>query len=77
VALRHLDLNSLEPSGPLCVAEIREEPNAVGFDEECGARALEAAGQIDDVRRRRDEQRLLEELAEAIYPRARNSSASL
>jgi hypothetical protein len=76
VALGLLDVHALDLRGALGVAEVGEEPDAVGLDEDDGVRALEA-GQVDDVRRRRDEQRLLEDLQQPVYSRIRNSSASL
>jgi hypothetical protein len=59
VALGLLDLHAVELPRPLGVAEVGEEPDSVGLHEQGGVRALEA-GQVDDVGRRRDEQRLLE-----------------
>ena len=70
------DLHALQLARPLDVAEIGEEPHAIRLDEDSGVRALEA-GQIEDVRRGGDEQRLLEQRPQAVYPRVRNSSASL
>jgi hypothetical protein len=76
VAPGFLDLHPFDLPRPLRVTEVGEEPYALGFDQHGCIRALEP-GQVPDVDRRRDEERLLEQLAEAIYPRARNSSASL
>jgi hypothetical protein len=75
-ALGLLDLNPCELPCPLGVAEVGEEPDAVLLHQKRGVRALEAR-QVQDVRRRGDEQRLLEQRPEAVYSRVRNSSASL
>jgi hypothetical protein len=76
VALGLLDLHSLDLPRAVDIAEVGEEPETVRLDEQGGVRALEA-GQVEDVRRRRDEERLLEQAAELVYRRVRNSSASL
>src|SRR3954447_21695478 len=64
-----LGLDELGPlDGPrgFRVTEVGEELHAVRLDEQRGIRAREAR-QVDDVRRRRDEQRLLQRLAQAFY----------
>jgi hypothetical protein len=76
VALGLLDLNTLDLAGPLQVAEVREKAGSIRLDDDGGVRALEA-GQVEDVGRRGDEQRLLEQPAQTVYSRVRNSSASL
>jgi hypothetical protein len=76
VALGLLDFHPLDRPRAVGIAEVGEEPESLRLDEQGGVRALEA-GQIEDVRRRRDEERLLEEAAELDYVRVRNSSASL
>jgi hypothetical protein len=76
VALGLLDLHSLDLPRAVDIAEVGEEPETVRLDEQGGVRALEA-GQVEDVRRRRYEKRLLEQAAELVYRRVRNSSASL
>jgi hypothetical protein len=76
VPLDLLHLDALDFSGPLGVAEIREDPDAVWLDEDRCVGALEA-GQIEDIDRRRDEQRLLELLPQAGYPRANDHGESL
>jgi hypothetical protein len=79
-ALQELDLDTFHGPRALRVAEVREQPDAVGLDEESRIGADET-GQVADVRGRADEQRLLERLAQpvdALVHRvpARNSSAS-
>jgi hypothetical protein len=76
VALGLLDLHPLELAGTLGVAEVGEEPDSVRLDEQGCVGAVET-GQVEDVDGRRDEQRLLQQLAQAVYARARNSNASL
>ena len=75
-ALGLLDLHPCELPCPLGVAEVGEEPDAVLLHENRGVRALEAR-QVEDVGRRGDEQRLLEQRPQPVYSRVRNSSASL
>jgi hypothetical protein len=65
VPLCLLELDALDLAGALGVAEVREEPRPVGLDEDRGVRALEAR-EVEDVRRRRDEERLLEEAAQPV-----------
>jgi hypothetical protein len=76
VALGLLDLHPLELAGALGVAEVGEEPDPVRLDEQ-GCVGAVKTGQVEDVDERRDEQRLLQQLAQAVYARARNSNASL
>jgi len=76
VALGLLDLHPLELAGALRVAEVGEEPDPVRLDEQ-GCVGAVKTGQVEDVDERRDEQRLLQQLAQAVYARARNSNASL
>ena len=80
VALRVDELDAFDRASRLRVAEVGVEPDAVGLDDERRVRAGEAA-QVADVRRVRDEERLLETLEEPVYPAVhvaapRNSSAS-
>ena len=60
-------LDALDRPRLLDVAEVGEEARAVRLDEERRVRAVEA-GQIADVDEIRDEQRLLEQLAQAVDP---------
>jgi hypothetical protein len=76
MALGLFDLHPLDLPRAVGIAEVGEEPQTVRLDEQGGVRALET-GQVEDVRRRRDEKRLLEEGAELVYGPVRNSSASL
>jgi hypothetical protein len=80
VALRLDDLDPVELVGALQIAEVGEQANAVGLDEERGVRAGET-GQVADVDGIGDEERALERLAQPGDPVAhrlftRNSSAS-
>ena len=80
IALQQLDLDALDGARALRVAEVGEQANAVGLDQQRRVRADEA-GQVADVGRRADEERLLERLAQPIDAAvhclpARNSSAS-
>src|SRR5205823_837439 len=61
VALHLDELDALDAACGLGVAEVREEPHPVALDEQRRVRALEAA-QVEDVRLRRDEQRVLDAL---------------
>ena len=65
VARRLDELGALDRTRGLGVAEVAEEEDPVGLDENRRVRAGEA-GQVDDIGRRRDEQRLLERLAQAF-----------
>src|SRR4051794_8660750 len=65
VARRLDELGALDRPRRLGVAEVAEEEDAVGLDEDSRVRTGEA-GQVDDVGWRRDEQRLLERLAQAF-----------
>jgi hypothetical protein len=76
MALRLLELRVRDLSRPLRVPEVREDPDALGLDEDRGVRALEAR-QVENVGRSRDEQRLLQQGEQSFYARMRNSSASL
>src|SRR5205807_9304886 len=74
------ELDALDCRRRLRVAEIRVERQALLADKESGVRADEA-GQVADVDRVRDEERLLERAAQPLDPvvharPARNSSAS-
>jgi hypothetical protein len=82
------DLDALEGSRPICVAEVRVQRRApVRLDEHGRVRAREAGEVADvglateDVRRPGDEQRLVEERSQSLDPThgrlsTRNSSAS-
>ena len=61
--LHHLDTLDGRRRGD--VAEVGKQLDALLVDEQCGVRALEA-GEIDDVLRVRDEERLLDQGAEAV-----------
>ncbi len=74
-ALRLHRLDTLDGPCRLDVAEVGEEAHPVGLDEQRGVRAVEA-GQVADVDEIRDQQRLLEELAQPFDPVA-HSVASL
>ena len=65
VTLRLDELDAVDRSRGLGVAEVREDADALGLDEERGVRALEPA-EIEDVGRVGDEQRLLQPLAQAV-----------
>jgi hypothetical protein len=82
VALRLLELDAGDVLRSGRVPEIGEQAYAIGLDEEDRVRASKA-GQVADVRRVCDEQRLLERSAKAFdavvharRPATRNSSAS-
>ena len=64
-ALRLHDLDAFDRARGLDVAEVGEELHALLIDEQRGVRAVEA-GEIDDVLRVRDEERLLDQRAEAF-----------
>jgi hypothetical protein len=78
-ALRLDELDALDRAPGLGVAEVAEQPHAVGLDQQRRVRAREA-DEVADVDAVRDEQRLFEALAQAVDPRhvrsARNSRAS-
>jgi len=64
-ALRLHELDALDRARGFEIAEIREELHALLVDEQRCVRALEA-GQVDDVLGVRDEERLLDQCAEAF-----------
>ena len=64
-ALRLHELDALDGTRRLDVPEVGEELDALLVDEQRRVRALEA-GEVDDVLRRRDEERLLDQRAEAF-----------
>jgi len=73
-ALRLDELDALDCPRGLGVAEVGEEPHALGLDEQRGVRAGEAdeVAHVDAVG---DEQRLLEARAQAVDPAHRASTA--
>jgi len=77
--LRLVELDAHERAGGLGVAKVGEEREPVGLDEQGDVRALEP-GQVEDVVAVRDEERLLEQLAQSVDAAhaapTRNSSAS-
>ena len=82
VAARLHRLDAANRPGAVRVPEVREQPNAVALDEQCGIRAVETA-EVADVHRARDEERLLDRRLQPLdsilhgrAPSARYSSAS-
>ncbi len=73
------ELDPFDPARRLRIAEVAEEPHVAGLDEDGGVRALEP-GQVADVRRRGDEEWLLEQVTKTVdsigHLFTRNSSAS-
>ena len=74
------ELGAFDGSGAFRVPEVGEQPNAVGLDEQGRVRAHES-GEVANVRRVGDEQRLLELGPQTVdpvvhEPAARNVSAS-
>src|SRR5947207_635066 len=65
--LRLHGLDAVDAPRSLDVAEVGEEAHPVRLNEERGVRAVEA-GQVADVDEIRDQQRLLEELAQPFDP---------
>jgi hypothetical protein len=67
--LRQDSFDAVEGLSSLDVAEVRVEPCPVRLDEERSVRAVEA-GQVEDIDEVRDEERLLEQVAEPVDPLA-------
>jgi hypothetical protein len=78
-AARLRELDAVDGTAGICIAEVGEQAQPLGLDEERRVRALEA-GQVAEVRRVADEQRLVERGAQALdavaHRAARNSRAS-